>query len=137
MEAGAALVEEERHGHRNGHAQVDEDVVAEQQRARHGNALECRGKRRALKDRLELVADGHITAGGHAHILADELPRAGAKDGQGQTRDILVGPERDGDEAVDEGPERAPQEGEQDGDEHGHQTVCVSAGHHLVIEGTA
>ena len=45
------------------------------------------------------VADGDVAALADAHILADELADAGAEDGEGQARDVLVRPECRGQES--------------------------------------
>ena len=75
---------------------------------------------------------GHIAAGGGvADGLAQEVGKAGAEDGEGQTGHVLVGPEGDGEDAVNEGAQSGAQDGAHHGDEHGHHRVGV--GHGLLI----
>ena len=87
--------------------------MSEEQGSHHRQLLKGRREGRIEEDRLQVVAHGHVAAGGHPHVLADELTGAGAEDGQGQAGDVLVGPQGDGEEGVDEGADGAAQEGEE------------------------
>ena len=123
------------HPHRQHDAQVEEDAVAEEQGSHHRQLLQGRREGGIEENRLQVVAHRHIAAGGHPHILADELARAGTEDGQGQTGDVLVGPEGDGEEGVDEGSDGAAQEGEEQSQDDG-QHAAGAAGA-LEVEGSA
>ena len=100
----------------------------------HGQLPEGRREGGAGEHRLQIVADGHIAPGGAAHVLPDELPRPGAENGQGQAGDVLVGPQGDGEEGVDEGGEGPGQKGEHQGQEHRHDAVGPGAHGALVVE---
>ena len=118
VEAGAAAVEVQAHGHCHGDAQIGEDAVAEEQPAHHRQLLEEDREGRAVEGPLQGVADGHVGALPHPHEFTDVLAHAGAEDGEGQAGDVLVGPEGDGEEAEEQGSQRAGQEGGGDGDDH-------------------
>ena len=118
LQAGAALVEEQVHDDGQHHPQIEEDTVAEEDLAHVGDILH--GLREGGTDEygLQVIAHGHEAALTDPHDLANILAHAGAKDGQRQTGDVLVGPEGDGQEAEDQRGDAAGDEGAQQTDEH-------------------
>ena len=95
LQAGGGMVQIPVHGQRNGNAQIDQDVVAEQalahqrQFGKHGNGQAA-----------EAVLDGGIIAhdgpAGGLQAVAHKEVDTQAEGGKGQTGDILIGLERDG-----------------------------------------
>ena len=73
------------------------------------------------------AGDGHADlthAAGHVvQTAAEEIGDAGAKDGQGQARDVLVGPEGDGQEAVDQARHAGGGEADDQGQQQPHDAL--------------
>ena len=85
-----------------------------------GDVHQGLGENGVVEDALHPGADGEEAGGVR---VADGLPEvvaeAGAEHGQGQARDVLVGPEGDGQHGEDQGPQPRHQDGADQGDEEG------------------
>ena len=65
-------------------------------------------------------------------MLSEEFPVAHAEDGQRQAGDILVGPEGDGEEGIEEAPQGGGQKGRDKGQDHRHHGDGVPSGNALI-----
>ena len=65
------------------------------------------------------------------------MAHAGAEDGQGQARHILVGPERGGEKAEDQRGQRSRQKGAQDAHQHGDEAAGSGARRLFIVEHAA
>ena len=115
---GAGVLQIPPHHQGDDHTQVHQDVVVKEHLAQHRDVGQARD-RQVGKAVLDV---GVVVHGGPAHRLhavAHEEEHAQAEGGDGQTGDVLVGLEGDGEHGEDEAAQGGGEEGHQHAHHHG------------------
>ena len=120
IEALAAAHQEEVDADGQHNGQIDHETVAEDQAA-DGEVPDGQGGQARDGGPVGRAGGGHRDlphAAGHGvQAAAEEVGHAAAEDGQGQAGDVLVGPEGDGEKAVEQAAQRRGQEGRGEGED--------------------
>ncbi len=127
-------VQEEEHPGGQNQPQVEKHAVAEEDAPQGRDILKEIREGGVLEKALQCVADGNIAVFPDPHVLADELAHSCAEDGQGQSGDVLVGPEGDGEEAENQGGQGPRQEGAENADAHGDYSAGPGSRRLFVVE---
>lgn len=110
VQSHSAPIEHPSHGNGDDNAQVDHEVVGEEQLADDGDVGEEIGKELGGEQVIQVGADDQAAACLDAIVFAEKLAKTHAEDGQRQASDVLVGAEGDGEEGENEAAESGRQE---------------------------
>ena len=116
------------------HRQVDHEVVGEEELAHHRQVHQGGREHGTVEQALHRGAHRQEAGGvGVADGLPEGVAEAGAEHGQGQTGDVLVGPEGDGEHREHQGAQPRAHQGAYQGDDQGH--IGVGPAGLLVVVG--
>ncbi len=134
VQAGTSAVEHEGHDQCQNNGQIGQEAIVQEEL---GEGAELLGVGRGPVEKGAGSGQGH---GGHVAVgqldegAAEEVAEANTEGGQGQTGDILVGPEGDGEEAVEKSHQQRAQQRACHGDGDGPEGDQGLTGHGLLIE---
>ncbi len=131
------FVEEKRHNNGAGNADINENVITENQFSDYGNILQKLREWRILERAFHFVGDNDVAAFLNTHILTDELADTGSENGKSKTGYVLIGSERNREKAENQSADSTGKKREQQGDQDSNRATGTGTGDFSVIESRA